>query len=502
LGHVAWVGNVYRFSDPESITSLARYLSSDWLTTTQINQQLDLLCWRIQHQHIPGRKHEIVNTHFFPKIIQLFQQNQVHLTYTAESPPSDGHYPWAVGQDLADTTSGTTIVSGVFNVSNSHWVSMTVDVERRTISYGDSLVSDRKVKEVVMRAVKWWIAVHIKNDFVHVDLPITCQTDSFSCGVFAVNSIQHLAFPQEGLFLPHGAITERYRWFLGVFTRHNELVGFFLLCSVCSHLHTLQVAPNNELAPNSHKSLLTFKAVPQDGGFVFERTILASVPTHIPINSGWVSTTADFVAPNDSLHLKPALPSMSTPNPINSGSVPATAELVSTYDSPHLSLNFASMPPIPIDSGFVPSTAKLGSPNNSSHVGPTPVQQKRPRNDHTGLTSSISKRQKKLDTWFTPGTINDVVAYRQRTHLEWSEKDDDIQHQEKRNREENQRHKRENATERKRKQRAKEVVEDIQAGRRNNLGQMIKTKPPKVCFVILLQCWCFFFFFFCCCCDL
>jgi hypothetical protein len=71
LGHVAWAGNVYGFSDPESIISLARYLSSDWLATTQINQQLDLLRWRIQHQHIPGRKHEIVNTHFFPKIIQL-----------------------------------------------------------------------------------------------------------------------------------------------------------------------------------------------------------------------------------------------------------------------------------------------------------------------------------------------------------------------------------------------------------------------------------------------
>lgn len=236
LGHVAWAGNVHGFSDPEPVTSLARYLSTDWLATTQINQQLDLLRWRIRRQHTPSGKHEIVATHFFPKIIQLFQQS--HSTYTAESPPSDGRYPWAVGQNLADATSTTTIVSGVFNILDSHWVSMTVDVERRTISYGDSLVSDRKTKEVAMRAVEWWIGVHITGDFVCVDLPITRQTDSVSCGVFAVNSIQHLVFPQEGLLLTHEVVTERYRWFLGALSRHNELVSFFVLFCVLPLMRT------------------------------------------------------------------------------------------------------------------------------------------------------------------------------------------------------------------------------------------------------------------------
>lgn len=233
LGHVAWAGNVHGFSDLEPITSLARYLSTDWLATTQINQQLDLLHWRIRCQHMPSRKHEIVTTQFFPKIIQLFQQS--HSTYTAESPPSDGRYPWVVGQNLAGSTSSTTIVSGVFNILDSHWVSMAVDVERRTISYGDSLVSDKKMKEVAMRAVKWWIGVHITGDFVCVDLPIMCQTDLVSCRVFAVNSIQHLVFPQGSLLLTHDIVTEHYRWFLGALSRHNKLVSFFLCCFVCSH---------------------------------------------------------------------------------------------------------------------------------------------------------------------------------------------------------------------------------------------------------------------------
>ena len=61
-----------------------------------------------------------------------------------------------------------------------------------------------------MQAVEWWIGVHITGDFVCVDLPITRQMDSVSCGVFAVNSIQHLVFPQEGLLLTHEVVTECY----------------------------------------------------------------------------------------------------------------------------------------------------------------------------------------------------------------------------------------------------------------------------------------------------
>jgi len=235
LAHVAWAGNVHGFSDPEPVTSLACYLSTDWLATTQINQQLDLLRRRIQRQHMPSGKHEIVTTQFFPKIIQLFQRS--HSTYMAESPPSDGRYPWAVGQNLAGPSS-TTIVSGVFNILDSHWVSMIVDVEKCTISYGDSLVSDRKTKEVAMRAVQWWIGVHVTGDFVCVDLPITRQTDSVSCGVFAVNSIQHLVFPQERLLLAHEVITERYRWFLEALSLHNELVSFFVLFYVLPLMRT------------------------------------------------------------------------------------------------------------------------------------------------------------------------------------------------------------------------------------------------------------------------
>ncbi len=91
---------------------------------------------------------------------------------------------------------------------------------------------DHNIKKEAVDAVKWWLSVHmIPGSFVDVDvdLPITQQIDSFSCGVFAVNSVQCILFPSDNLLEPHESITERYRWFLAVINRHNEVVSRHIL---------------------------------------------------------------------------------------------------------------------------------------------------------------------------------------------------------------------------------------------------------------------------------
>jgi hypothetical protein len=235
LDRVPWTGYISGFTDHEPLIKLTRYLSHDWLATTQINQQLDLLRQRVFRQQALSTKYEIVNTHFFSKIIEIF--NQIPSAYTTKSPPSGSRHLWTVGQDLANPLSKTTIVCGVLNVMNSHWVSIAVDVELGTISYGDSLGPDGETKQDVTRALKRWITAHIKCEFVDVDLPCTRQTNSHSCGVFAINSIQHLLFPHENLLQPSEAITERYYWFLAALNWHNEVVcprfPSFLLWLMC-----------------------------------------------------------------------------------------------------------------------------------------------------------------------------------------------------------------------------------------------------------------------------
>jgi len=187
--------------------------------------------------------------------------------------------------------------------------------------------------------------------------------------------------------------------------------------------------------------------VPLDGGFAFERTVLAKTPTPIP--TGHSSSTAHVTSSNSSPHLRPTLAIASAHNPS-----------ISDFASP---------------------TPCSGASNDSPPLQPTSSLKKRPLDNQTP-PAHVAKQQKRLNAWFRPGTVDDVVAYRRRTHLEWSEKVEDIRHQEERKREEDQIRKRVNATERKRKQRAKKVLDDMQVGRRDSAGLIIKTKPPKVYF--------------------
>jgi len=225
LGQIPWTGNISGFAESEPLIKIAGYLSSKWLATTHIEQQLDLLRLRISRHHASPTKYEIVGTHFFTKIIQLFRQRETS-TYNGEIPSKGAHSIWTVGRELADQSSRKTVVCGVLNVSNTHWVSVAVDVEMREVLFGDSLESNAKVREEVDGAVSWWLGFHFQSPhhFAFVDLKTSRQSDSFSCGVFAVNSIKHLVFPQDSLLQTHEALTERYRWFLATVERHNDVV--------------------------------------------------------------------------------------------------------------------------------------------------------------------------------------------------------------------------------------------------------------------------------------
>ncbi len=228
LSTIPWTGNVLGFSQAEPMTKVAHYLSNKWLSTTHIDQQLDILRLKLaNHDQFPtvsksAEQCEVVDTQFFPKIISIFRHSRS--SYTKESALGGARHIFALGEDLSNPLSMKTMVCGVFNVLDSHWVSLVIDTEQHKILYGDSMEPNRAVMEEAVNAVSWWISVHMLGEFAHVDLPITRQVDSFSCGVFAVNSIHHLLCHETGLLQPHGSITERYRWFLNVIKQHNATV--------------------------------------------------------------------------------------------------------------------------------------------------------------------------------------------------------------------------------------------------------------------------------------
>ena len=224
FSQIPWTGYLSGFSDNDApITTLATYLSSSWLSTTMINQQLDLLCLRARQQPLPA-KFEIIDTHFFPKIVELY--HTARSTYNPESPPIKNRHIWNIGRELANPGLVKQIVCGVFNIKDSHWVSIVVDAEHNEVLYGDSMgCFDKQVKDDTMVAVRWWVMLHLNCEVHGGRLPVTQQADSFSCGVCAINVIQHFVFPQEPLLLPHEAVTQRYRWFVNVIERHSDIVS-------------------------------------------------------------------------------------------------------------------------------------------------------------------------------------------------------------------------------------------------------------------------------------
>ncbi len=91
-----------------------------------------------------------------------------------------------------------------------------------------------------------------------------------------------------------------------------------------------------------------------------------------------------------------------------------------------------------------------------------------------------SSDRKKLDAWFKPGTVEDVFAYHKRTDDEWKMRRSEIEEQEKQHQARVKDHQTKLAAERKRRQRAKDVAEDILAGRRDESGKIIPKKVFKV----------------------
>ena len=108
-----------------------------------------------------------------------------------------------------------------------------------------------------------------------------------------------------------------------------------------------------------------------------------------------------------------------------------------------------------------------------------------PGHDNTGQITS--KRQKTLDTWFKPGTRDSLLAYHQRTDDEWASKREEIEQIEKQVSDTAKKLKTSLAADCKRKQRARQVIDDIKSGKRDEEGNIIKLKVAKVRLLSLIN---------------
>jgi len=174
----AWSGFVKGFeSTSKPLTSLTTYTSNDWLSDVHLGQMTELLSAELYNDHIHTAKTLVISPYF----TTLFLHNE----WT---------HPWTqqVAEDL--TTGRCVCILCVLNVNNNHWITYVIDFHEEVLLFGNSLghYPDKSVINVFLA----WIKNMSGKDFQSERLTTAIQTDSFSCGMLAVNALEHHMYPQ------------------------------------------------------------------------------------------------------------------------------------------------------------------------------------------------------------------------------------------------------------------------------------------------------------------
>ncbi|KAG0694678.1 hypothetical protein DFH29DRAFT_1006122 [Suillus ampliporus] len=97
--------------------------------------------------------------------------------------------------------------------TKDHYVMFWIDFERKSFSYGDSL-DYKKAPEYIIERPQWWFEKHFGGKLCN-NGPVLLhgvQQDCCSCGLFAINTIEHHVFAHD-LGVPNPT-SEQARWFV------------------------------------------------------------------------------------------------------------------------------------------------------------------------------------------------------------------------------------------------------------------------------------------------
>ena len=218
-------------SDASPIHELSRYLGTNWLSEVHVNDLLEVL----RREVVSFGKHatQVEGTPLTDKIVTAYNLRKKKV-YAI-----DQTYAWIrmIGDELVQK--GSTLITAVYlgTITNAkHWVPLIISDGGATINYGDSL--SEPIPSKLYDAYTWWLQQHnpaITSSLA--TLPVTDQTDSYSCGILMMNSLQHFVNPTKYPLvqvggLKAGVVSERLKAFNSV---SNHIVK--RVCYI-PHFHT------------------------------------------------------------------------------------------------------------------------------------------------------------------------------------------------------------------------------------------------------------------------
>lgn len=231
LSTLRWAGGIQGFSSSGGATgvaSLTRFLSNEWLAGDDLSHLCDILRDQITDA---GHRVRLVSTTWYPLVVSAKQQTSS--SNSSKTPLHFRHF----SRDGAQLASGSlTSIAGILNLGECHWVAFAIDFKARAIMIGDSLIlggidalTRTATHSRVLRDLQWWIATFVPGEgdsgalpFRHALLPISTQSDSISCGMFAFNCLQRFVLGEAHPRYPAGASMRypRASFFLDVVKRH------------------------------------------------------------------------------------------------------------------------------------------------------------------------------------------------------------------------------------------------------------------------------------------
>lgn len=96
--------------------------------------------------------------------------------------PKNKHYEWLREKGEALANGEKTHLATIVNIDGSHWVSVVINSKNKQIYYGDSF--QRTIPNDLKKVFNWWLGYHMSNTpFSYEPLPVSTQSDTFSCGI-------------------------------------------------------------------------------------------------------------------------------------------------------------------------------------------------------------------------------------------------------------------------------------------------------------------------------
>ncbi|KAF8185250.1 hypothetical protein K438DRAFT_1765899 [Mycena galopus ATCC 62051] len=184
--------------------TLWRYLGPTWLSDTDENDMLERLRAKIVDDADLVRTIRVEAVKLLNKLRTAFAKRDQE---DYQQSPST-RWLRSFGEDVFGRGERLITIAHLGDHNKmKHWVSIELHGGKRELRYADSLgsVIPRSLRDIY----EWWTNKHTKILVEFGSLPIAIQSDGHSCGMLALNAVEHAVFPDFPLMNQADVVHER-----------------------------------------------------------------------------------------------------------------------------------------------------------------------------------------------------------------------------------------------------------------------------------------------------